>query len=216
MAKNMADFSDYPAILFALFRRGSISDPSGVDMAPCRSVAILFEWFNPRIRCASAALPLRFHCAVGTLAARWLKWGKTGNHLFLVGDLCGFNPSAATTQRICSSPAMHQKIQFRKKIPVFKPKSPRRLLLRCPPPLPPAAPSRPQPPPSTPVNAVIDTVSVNLVTYLGLMGAWTAADSILFDIPQHEEGGEIVAQWVQPMLSTAVRGGESPAQQGRG
>ena len=37
------------------------------------------------------------------------------------------------------------------------------------------------------INAVIDTVSVNLVTYLGLMGAWTAADSILFDIPQHEE-----------------------------
>ena len=41
MAKSMADFSDYPAILFAMFRRGSISDPSGVDMAPCRSVAIL-------------------------------------------------------------------------------------------------------------------------------------------------------------------------------
>jgi hypothetical protein len=37
------------------------------------------------------------------------------------------------------------------------------------------------------VNAVIDTVSVNLVNYLGLMGAWTAADSILFGIPQHEE-----------------------------
>ena len=37
------------------------------------------------------------------------------------------------------------------------------------------------------VNAVIDTVSVNLVTYLGLMGARTAADSILFDIPQHME-----------------------------
>ena len=34
MAKSMADFSDYPAILFAMFRRGSISDPSGVDMAP--------------------------------------------------------------------------------------------------------------------------------------------------------------------------------------
>ena len=28
------------------------------------------------------------------------------------------------------------------------------------------------------VNAVIDTVLVNLVTYLSLMGAWTAADSI--------------------------------------
>jgi hypothetical protein len=43
MAKSMADFSDYPAILFAMFRRGSISDPSGVDMAPCRSVAILLN-----------------------------------------------------------------------------------------------------------------------------------------------------------------------------
>ena len=65
------------------------------------------------------------------------------------------------------------------------------------------------------VNAVIDTVSVNLVTYLGLMGAWTAADSILFDIPQHEEGGDIVARWGQSTLSTAVRGGESPARRGR-
>ncbi len=37
------------------------------------------------------------------------------------------------------------------------------------------------------VNAVIDTVSVNLVTYLGLMGAWTAVNSILIDIPQHKE-----------------------------
>ena len=37
------------------------------------------------------------------------------------------------------------------------------------------------------VNAVIDTVSMNLVTYLGLMGAWTTANSILLDIPQHEE-----------------------------
>ena len=39
----------------------------------------------------------------------------------------------------------------------------------------------------TAVNVVVDTVSVNLVTYLGLMGAWTAANSILFDIPQHKE-----------------------------
>jgi hypothetical protein len=43
MAKSMADFSDYPTILFAMFRRGSISDPSGVDMAPCHSVAILLN-----------------------------------------------------------------------------------------------------------------------------------------------------------------------------
>ena len=57
------------------------------------------------------------------------------------------------------------------------------------------------------VNAVIDTFVMNLVTYLGLMGAWTAADSILFDIPQHEEGGDIVARWGQSTLSTAVRGG---------
>jgi hypothetical protein len=34
MAKSMVGFSKNPAILFAMFRRGSISDPSGVDMAP--------------------------------------------------------------------------------------------------------------------------------------------------------------------------------------
>ena len=39
------------------------------------------------------------------------------------------------------------------------------------------------------INAVMDTALVNLVTYLSLMGAWTAANSILFDIPQHEGGG---------------------------
>jgi len=39
----------------------------------------------------------------------------------------------------------------------------------------------------TAVNAVADTISMNLVTYLGLMGAWTTANSILLDIPQHEE-----------------------------
>jgi hypothetical protein len=33
MAKSMVGFSKNPAILFAMFRRGSISDPSGVDMA---------------------------------------------------------------------------------------------------------------------------------------------------------------------------------------
>ncbi len=32
----------------------------------------------------------------------------------------------------------------------------------------------------TAVNAVVDTVLVILVTYLGLMGAWTTADSIFF------------------------------------
>ena len=46
------------------------------------------------------------------------------------------------------------------------------------------------------VNAVIDTVSVNLVTYLGLMGAWTAADSMLFNIPQYEE--EMTKQFPAP------------------
>jgi hypothetical protein len=34
MAKSMVGFSKNPAILFAMFRQGSISDPSGVDMAP--------------------------------------------------------------------------------------------------------------------------------------------------------------------------------------
>jgi hypothetical protein len=43
MVKSMAGFSKNPAILFAMFRRASISDPAGVDMAPCRSVAILFH-----------------------------------------------------------------------------------------------------------------------------------------------------------------------------
>ncbi len=36
-------------------------------------------------------------------------------------------------------------------------------------------------------NAVIITVLMNLVTYLGLMGAWTAANRMLFDIPQRKE-----------------------------
>ena len=40
MAKSMAGFSKNPTILFAMFRRGSISDPAGVDMAPCHSVPI--------------------------------------------------------------------------------------------------------------------------------------------------------------------------------
>jgi hypothetical protein len=43
MVKSTADFSDYPAILFAMFRRGSMSNPSGIDMAPCHSVAILLN-----------------------------------------------------------------------------------------------------------------------------------------------------------------------------
>jgi hypothetical protein len=42
-AKSMAGFSKNPAILFAMFRRGSISDPAGVDMSTCRSVPILFN-----------------------------------------------------------------------------------------------------------------------------------------------------------------------------
>jgi hypothetical protein len=79
---------------------------------------------------------------------------------FLVGDLCGFNLSAAThTARLqlnCDAPkniVSEKKYRCNLRIEkgVFKPKSPRRLLLRCPPPLPPAAPSRPQLPPSTPL-----------------------------------------------------------------
>jgi hypothetical protein len=34
MTKSMVGFSKNPAILFAMFCRGSIGDPSGVDMAP--------------------------------------------------------------------------------------------------------------------------------------------------------------------------------------
>jgi hypothetical protein len=77
---------------------------------------------------------------------------------FLVGDLCGFNLSTAThTARLqlnCDTPkniVSEKKYRCNLRIEkgVFKPKSPRHLLLRCPPPLPPAAPSRPQPPPST-------------------------------------------------------------------
>jgi hypothetical protein len=33
MAESIAGFSKNPAILFAMFLRGSTSDPSGVDMA---------------------------------------------------------------------------------------------------------------------------------------------------------------------------------------
>jgi hypothetical protein len=43
MAKRMVGFSKKPAILFAMFCQCSISDPAGVVMAPCRSVAILFN-----------------------------------------------------------------------------------------------------------------------------------------------------------------------------
>ncbi len=46
------------------------------------------------------------------------------------------------------------------------------------------------------VNAIIDTVVMNLVTYLSLMGAWTAADSMLFDIPQYKE--EMTKQFATP------------------
>ena len=41
--KSMVGFSKNPAIHFAMFLQGSTSDPSGIDMAPCRSVAILFN-----------------------------------------------------------------------------------------------------------------------------------------------------------------------------
>ena len=57
------------------------------------------------------------------------------------------------------------------------------------------------------INAVIDTVSVNLVTYLSLMGAWTAADSILFDIPQHEGGGDHRAMGAVDALDCGEGGG---------
>jgi multisubunit Na+/H+ antiporter MnhF subunit len=46
------------------------------------------------------------------------------------------------------------------------------------------------------VTAVIDTVVMNLVTYLGLMGAWTAANSMLFDIPKYKE--EMTKQFAAP------------------
>ncbi len=46
------------------------------------------------------------------------------------------------------------------------------------------------------INSVIDAVAVNLTTFLGLMGAWTAADSILFDIPHHED--EMTRQFAAP------------------
>ena len=39
----MMDFSKNPVILFAMFRQASMSNPAGADMAPCRSVAILFH-----------------------------------------------------------------------------------------------------------------------------------------------------------------------------
>ena len=46
------------------------------------------------------------------------------------------------------------------------------------------------------VNSVIDAVAMNLTTFLGLMGAWTAADSMLFDIPHHED--EMTRQFAAP------------------
>ena len=46
------------------------------------------------------------------------------------------------------------------------------------------------------VTAVIDTDMMNLVTYLGLMGAWTAANSMLFDIPKYKE--EMMKQFAAP------------------
>ncbi len=45
-------------------------------------------------------------------------------------------------------------------------------------------------------NAVINTVLMNLVTYLGLMGAWTTANRMLFDIPQRKE--EMMKQFAVP------------------
>ncbi len=46
------------------------------------------------------------------------------------------------------------------------------------------------------INSVIDAVAMNLTTFLGLMGAWTAADSVLFDIPHHED--EMTRQFAAP------------------
>jgi hypothetical protein len=103
-----------------------------------------------RIRCASAAHPLRIRCAAGTQAARWLKWGKTGNHLFPGGRS---THTLSLTQRACSSPAAHQKIySFGEKIPVFKQSHPAASSSTALPPccqLPPATPSRRQAPPSS-------------------------------------------------------------------
>ena len=46
------------------------------------------------------------------------------------------------------------------------------------------------------VNSVIDAVAMNLTTFLCLMGAWTAADSMLFDISHHED--EMTRQFAAP------------------
>ena len=166
-----------------------------------------------------AAHPLRFHCAAG-LAARCLKWGKTGNHFFfLVGDLCGFNPSAATTQRACSSPATHQKIVSEKKYRYSNQSHPAASSSAAlPPPLPPAAPSRRQAPPSSSSSRRERACSPQMAPAASSpcpSDAERASGRVRCrhqpDIPQHEEGGEIVARWGQSTLLTAVRGGESPA-----
>ena len=46
------------------------------------------------------------------------------------------------------------------------------------------------------INAVIGAIAMNLTTFLGLMGAWTAANSMLFDIPHHED--EMTRQFAAP------------------
>ena len=46
------------------------------------------------------------------------------------------------------------------------------------------------------VNSVINAVAMNLTTFLGLMGAWTTADNMLFDIPHHED--EMMRQFAAP------------------
>ena len=102
-----------------------------------------------RFHCASTALPLRCHCAATALPLHWLKWGKTGNHIFPGGR---YFVVLTPRQQPHSAPAAHRLHaptnigSFGEKIPVFKPNSPRRLLLRCPPA--PLATSRPQPPPA--------------------------------------------------------------------
>ena len=68
------EFADFPFTLAAHAWAG------GTGFPPIRVV------LTP----PAAAHPLRFHCASTALPLRWLKLGKTGNHLFPGGRYLWF------------------------------------------------------------------------------------------------------------------------------
>jgi hypothetical protein len=99
-----------------------------------------------RCHCAATALPLRCHCAATALPLRWMKWGKTGIHLFPGGRyFVVLTPPQQPAPAAHHLP--HQKIVSEKNSGIQT-----KLTPPPPPPLPsPLASSRPQLPPSTPL-----------------------------------------------------------------